>query len=191
MTDTPHQPIGLARTLRMIAIVTGVISLIAGLVIVIWPFKSAVAVTVLIAIYTLVAGIIDIALAVVSKGLSGWLRVGLALLGVLFVVASIVAFSNLASTTALLGVFVSTFLGIAWIFEGVVTLFALGGPKDPFSPVVRSKGWTIAYAIVSILAGIVLLVSPMLAAVWLWLFIGASLLVFGVIQIVRAATLER
>ena len=191
MTDTQHQPIGLARTLRTIAIVTGVISLIAGLVIVIWPFKSAVAVTVLIAIYTLVAGIIDIALAVVSKGLSGWLRVGLALLGVLFVVASIVAFSNLASTTALLGVFVSTFLGIAWIFEGVVTLFALGGPQDPFSPVVRSKGWTIAYAIVSILAGIVLLVSPMLAAVWLWLFIGASLLVFGVIQIVRAATLER
>lgn len=192
MTDTQqHQPIGIARTLRTIALTTGIVSLIAGALILIWPFKTAVAITVLIAVYTLVAGIVDIALAITSKGLSGWLRAGTALLGVLFVVASVVAFANLSSTTVLIAVFVSTFLGIAWIFEGVVSLFSLGGPKDPFTPVPRSKGWTIAFAIVSILAGVVVLLSPLLTAVWLWIFIGVSLVVFGIVQIVRGATLER
>ncbi|WOF22692.1 DUF308 domain-containing protein [Microbacterium betulae] len=193
MTDTQpqHQPIGLARTLRTIALVTGVVSLVAGALILVWPFKSAVAITVLVAIYALVAGVVDVTLAVRSKGLSGWLRAGTALLGVVFVVASIVAFANLSSTTVLLAVFVSTFLGVAWIVEGVVSLFSLGGPKDAFSPVPRSKGWTIAFAIVSILAGAFVLLSPLLTAVWLWIFIGVSLVVFGVIQIVRAATLER
>lgn len=191
MRDTTHRPIGIARTLRTIAIVTGVVSLVAGLVILVWPLKSALVITVLIAIYAMVAGVIDIALATVSRGLSGWLRAGLALLGVLFVVASIVAFANLPSTTVLLAVVVSTFLGIAWILDGLLSLLALGGPKDPFTPVRRSRGWTIAFAIVSILAGVVVLLSPLFTALWLWLFIGASLLVFGVIQIVRAATLER
>jgi uncharacterized membrane protein HdeD (DUF308 family) len=191
VTDTTHRPIGIARTLRTIAIVTGVVSLVAGLVILVWPLKSALVITVLIAIYAMVAGVIDIALATVSRGLSGWLRAGLALLGVLFVVASIVAFANLPSTTVLLAVVVSTFLGIAWILDGLLSLLALGGPKDPFTPVRRSRGWTIAFALVSILAGVVVLLSPLFTALWLWLFIGASLLVFGVIQIVRAATLER
>ena len=191
MTDTTHRPIGIARKLRTIAIVTGVVSLIAGLVILVWPLKSALVITVLIAIYAMVAGVIDIALATVSRGLSGWLRAGLGLLGVLFVVASIVAFANLPSTTVLLAVLVSTFLGIAWILDGLLSLLALGGPKDPFTPVRRSRGWTIAFATVSILAGVVVLLSPLFTALWLWLFIGASLLVFGVIQIVRAATLER
>ncbi|GAA4769729.1 HdeD family acid-resistance protein [Microbacterium gilvum] len=191
MTDTTHQPIGLARTLRTIAIVTGVVSLIAGVVILIWPLKSAVAITVLIAIYTLVAGVINIALAISSKGLGGWLRVGISLLGILFVVSSIVAFANLTSTTVLLATFVAIMLGVSWIVDGIVSLFALGGPKDPFSPVPRSKGWTIAFAIISILAGVVVILSPLLTAVWLWLFIGAALVVFGIIQVVRAATLER
>lgn len=191
MTDTTHRPIGIARALRTIAIVTGVVSLVAGLVILVWPLKSALVITVLIAIYAMVAGVIDIALATVSRGLSGWLRAGLALLGVLFVVASIVAFANLPSTTVLLAVVVSTFLGIAWILDGLLSLLALRGPKDPFTPVRRSRGWTIAFALVSILAGVVVLLSPLFTALWLWLFIGASLLVFGVIQIVRAATLER
>lgn len=190
MTDTTHQPIGLARTLRTIAIVTGVVSLIAGVVILIWPLKSAVAITVLIAIYTLVAGVINIALAISSKGLGGWLRVGISLLGILFVVSSIVAFANLTSTTVLLAAFVAIMLGVSWIVDGIVSLFALGGPKDPFSPVPRSKGWTIAFAIISILAGVVVILSPLLTAVWLWLFIGAALVVFGIIQVVRAATLE-
>jgi uncharacterized membrane protein HdeD (DUF308 family) len=188
-TETPLT--GIARTLRTVAIVSGVIALIAGAVILIWPVKSAIAITVLVAIYTLVAGIVNIALGIASKTLGGWTRAGLVVLGLLFVAAGVLAFANLGSTTVVLAVFVTTLLGIAWIVDGIVSLFSLGGRKDPFTPVPRSKGWTIAYAIISIVAGAVVIASPLLTALWLWLFIGISLVVFGIVHIVRAATLER
>ena len=44
--------------------------------------------------------------------------------------------------------------------------------------------------IVSIIAGIVLIVTPLVAAVTLWILVGASLAVMGVVQIVRAFTLK-
>lgn len=190
MAEAQYHQFGLARMLRTISLVTGIVSLIAGIVILIWPFKSALAITVIIAVYALVAGVVNVALAVSSKGLGGWLRVGIALVGVLFIVSAFVAFANLASTTVLLAAFVAVMLGVSWVVDGVVSLFSLGAPQRSSVPGSRSKGWTIAFAIISILAGAVVLLSPLLTAVWLWLFIGVSLVVFGVVQIVRAATLE-
>ena len=64
-----------------------------------------------------------------------------------------------------------------WIVEGVVALTTLGGSA--------SKGWTIFFALLSIVAGIVLLFSPLYIAI-LWLMLGISLVVLGIIQIVRA-----
>ena len=42
----------------------------------------------------------------------------------------------------------------------------------------------------SIIAGIVLIVTPLVAAITLWILVGASLAVMGVVQIVRAFTLK-
>ncbi len=50
----------------------------------------------------------------------------------------------------------------------------------------EARAWTIFFAIVSILAGIVLLFSPLLGAVTLFLLIGISLVILGIFQIVRA-----
>ncbi|MGO1769129.1 MAG: HdeD family acid-resistance protein [Microbacterium sp.] len=191
MSDTQHRPIGIARSLRTIAIVAGIVSLIAGVVILIWPVKSAAAITVLVAVYMLVAGLANIVMAARSNGLGGWLRVGLSLLGVLFIVSSVIAFANLASTTAVLAVIVAIMLGVSWIVDGIVALLSLGGQQDAFSLVPRTRGWTIAFAIISIVAGAVVVISPLMSALWLWLLIGVALVVFGITQIIRAATLER
>lgn len=191
MSDTQHRPIGIARSLRTIAIVAGIVSLLGGIAILVWPLKSASAVTVLVAVYMLVAGLANIVLAARSSGLGGWLRVGISLLGVLFIVSSVIAFANIASTTAVLAMIVAIMLGVSWIVEGVVALSSLGGQQDAHSLVPRTRGWTIAFAIISIVAGAIVVISPMLSALWLWLFIGVALVVFGITQIVRAATLER
>lgn len=186
------QPVDFTRSLRVLTIVTGAIAVVMGIAILFWPLKTAAAITLFIAIYTLIAGLVDIALAIFSRGLGGWLRIGTAVLGVLFIVASIVAFANLETTTVLLAVFVAIMLGVSWIFDGVLTLFAVPGRRGLGQTVPQaSRGWTIAYAILSIIAGIAVLFAPGLTAVWLWLLIGVSLLVFGVIQIVRGAKLGR
>ena len=67
-----------------------------------------------------------------------------------------------------------------WIVEGVVSLSTLGDAA--------SKGWTIFFAILSIIAGIVVLFSPIWGTVVLWWLLGISLVVLGIINIVRAFT---
>lgn len=159
------------------------IALIVGILILVWPVKTAFVVTFIIAIYAIAAGLLYAGIGVFSKTLGGWARAGHILLGVLFVIAGISAFFNLGATTLWLAVFVAIFLGVTWIVEGIVALTVLGDS--------RSKGWTIFYAIVSILAGILLAFSPLWSALVLWLYLGIALVVFGVIGVFRAFAFGR
>jgi len=104
-------------------------------------------------------------------------------LGVLFIVAGIVAFINLPAATAWFGTFIGVLVGVMWIIEGVVSLSALEWAV--------SRGWTMFYAILSIIAGVVLLIAPLWSAATLWLLLGISAVVLGIVQIIRAFTLGR
>lgn len=157
----------------------GIIALIVGIVILVWPGHSAQAITAIIAIYAIAAGLVYAGLGIFSKSKGGWSRIGHIVLGVLFIIAGIVAFSNLAATTVTIAAILGIFVGIVWIVEGVVSLSLLGSAS--------SKGWTVFFAALSIVAGIVLLLSPLYIAV-LWLFLGVSLVVLGILQVVRAFT---
>ncbi|WP_396646005.1 HdeD family acid-resistance protein, partial [Microbacterium sp.] len=164
------------RAVRTALAVSGAISLIVGLLILLWPGRTAEVAVGIIAVYVIIAGLVNIGIGIFFR--SGWARIGYIVLGLLFIVAGIFSFGNLAATTAWFGVFVGTLVGILWIIEGVVSLTTLGDGS--------SKAWTIFFAIISILAGVVLLFSPLLGAVTLFILIGASLVVLGVFQIVRA-----
>ncbi|WP_375384417.1 HdeD family acid-resistance protein [uncultured Microbacterium sp.] len=161
--------------------VGGVIALIVGILILVWPGHSAQVVTAIIAIYAIAAGLVYAGLGIFSKTKGGWSRVGHIVLGILFTIAGIVAFANLAATTVTIAIFVGILVGIVWIVEGIVSLSTLGAAA--------SKGWTVFFAIISIIAGIVLLFSPLYIAL-LWLFLGISLIVLGIIQIIRAFTFK-
>lgn len=158
----------------------GVLALIVGLLILIWPGKTAVVVAAMIAIYAITGGLIYAGLGIFSKAMGGWARVGHIVLGILFIIAGVLAFSNLGATAVTLAVFLGILVGIMWIVEGVVALTALGGAS--------SRGWTIFFAILSIVAGVILLFSPLFGALVLWWLLGVSLVVLGIMQIVRAFT---
>lgn len=158
----------------------GLVALVVGILILVWPGKSAVVFTLIIAIYAIVAGLIYAGLGIFSKVKGGWSRLGHIVLGLVFVAAGVIAFLNPAVSTATFAAIVVIFIGIAWIIEGIVALSTLGDAA--------SKGWSIFFAIVSIIAGIVIIFSPLFAAGVLWLFLAISLIVLGIIQIVRAFT---
>ena len=82
-----------------------------------------------------------------------------------------------------LGIFLGILVGILWIVEGIV---ALAQSSDA-----GSRGWAIFFGILSILAGIVLLFSPLWGAVVLFIVAGIALIVLGIVQIVRAFTFGR
>jgi uncharacterized membrane protein HdeD (DUF308 family) len=161
----------------------GVLAVIVGILILVWPGKTAMVVTAIIAIYAIAAGLVYAGLGIFSKNKGGWARLGHIALGILFIIAGVVALFNLGQTTAWLAVFLGILVGIMWIVEGVVSLSTLGDAG--------SKAWTIFFAILSIIAGIVLLFSPLWGAVVLWWLLGISLIVLGIINVVRAFTFGR
>jgi len=159
----------------------GVLAVIVGILILVWPGKTAMVVTAIIAIYAIAAGLVYAGLGIFSKTKGGWARVGHIVLGVLFIIAGVVAFLNLGATTAWLAIFLGILVGIMWIVEGIVSLSTLGDAA--------SKTWTIIFAIISIIAGVVLLFSP-LYIVALWWLLGISLIVLGIVNVIRAFTFK-
>ena len=166
------------NTVRAAIGASGVVSLLVGLLILVWPVKTAVVVAGIIAVYAVIAGLVNLAIGIFSRTLGGWARVGYLVLGAVFLISAVVSFANLGAAAAGLAVLVGVLVGISWIIEGVVGLAMVGDSA--------SKVWTIIYALVSIVGGIVLLTSPLWGAAVLWVLLGVTLLALGIVQIIRA-----
>lgn len=183
MSDTLTESRSFFKSIRISLAVSGALALIAGIVLLVWPLKSAVIVTGIFAAYLIVAGVVYIGLGIFSGKKGGWARIGHVLLGLLYIVAGVIAFANLQTAAVALALITVIFIGLSWIIDGVVSLTLLG--QD------GSKVWTLLYALLSIVAGIVLVASGLMGALFLWLFMGISLVVLGLLQIVRAITLGK
>ncbi len=171
------------NTIRATLGLTGVLALIAGIFITFWPKNAAVFLTVLLGIYFIVAGLAYVGLGIFSKGISGGARALDIILGVLFVIGGVLMLSNPTESAVVIGIFLGVLIGILWIVEGAVALAQSGNSS--------SRGWSIFFGILSILAGIVLLFSPVWGTIILFWILGISLIVLGIVQIVRAFTFGR
>lgn len=183
MSETFNEPKSLFKSIRVALAISGAIALIAGIVLLVWPGKTLVLVTGIIASYLVIAGIVYVGLGLFSGKKGGWARAGHIVLGLLYIAAGVIGFLNLQQTAATLALITVIFIGVSWIVDGVVSLTLLH--KD------GSRAWTIIYAIFSVIAGLIVIFSPMLAAIALWWILGITLVVLGVIQIVRAIMLGR
>jgi len=163
--------------------VGGVVALILGILLLVWPGKTITIAAVLLGIYFLISGIVRLALGIFSRGISGGMRTLDILLGLLLVGAGVIALRNSASTAAALLVLLVVVIGIGWIIEGVLAIVESRGAA--------SQAWAITLGVLSIIAGIIVLVIPGWSAVWLLLFAGITLIVLGIIGIVRAFTFGR
>jgi uncharacterized membrane protein HdeD (DUF308 family) len=171
------------NTVRTTLGVSGAVALIVGILITFWPKDAAVVITVILAIYFIIAGLAYLGLGIFSKGISGGARALDIGLGLLFLIGGIIALFNLQATVAVLAVFLGVLIGILWIVEGVVALV-----QSSDAP---SRVWAIVFGIISIIAGIVLLFSPVWGAAVLFILAGIGLIILGIIQIVRAFTFGR
>lgn len=180
---TPKNPL---RSMGVALGILGVIAIIVGILILVWPGQSAKAVVAIIAVYGIIAGIVYVLLGVLSKTRTGWHRIGNVVLGILFIVAAIIAFANLGAAAVVLAALVGVIIGIVWIIEGAVALTALGRSVQG-----ESQVWSVIFAVISIIAGLVLIFVPVFAALIWWLFLGISLIIQGVIQVVRAVQTAR
>lgn len=169
-----------AKGARLALLIGGLAAVGFGIAVLVWPTKAAVALTGVIAVYAIVAGIVYAAIGLFSKELGAGGRIGHVILGILYVVAGAYAFGSLQQSAAFLALFITIMVGVLWIVEGFTALFTIGRAG--------SKILTIVFAIVSIIAGFTLLSSPLWGAVFLWWFLGIALIVLGALNVIRALT---
>lgn len=103
--------------------------------------------------------------------------------GILLSIGGVVVLKNAALSGTTMLVMITLVVGIGWIIEGVTAL--LESWKLPQS------GWSVLYAIVSVIAGLIVLFAPLSSAMWLMVFGGIALIVMGVASIVRAFSFGR
>jgi uncharacterized membrane protein HdeD (DUF308 family) len=159
----------------------GIVTLLAGLFALFWPGRTIVVVAVLFGVQLVVAGIFRFIAALAADEESGGARALLALLGVLSFIVGLYALRNVLVTIAALALL----LGIYWIVNGAVEVFAALSHRG-----MQGRGWTIFMGLLSVVAGVAVLVYPAISLTTLAVVLGFWLLVYGIMEIVLAFRLR-
>jgi uncharacterized membrane protein HdeD (DUF308 family) len=159
----------------------GIITLLAGLLALVWPGRTIVVIAVLFGIQLLVAGIFRFAAAFAADDETGATRVLLALLGVLSFIVGLYALRHILVTVAALALL----LGIFWIVNGTIEAFTALSHRG-----MQGRGWTIFMGLLSVVAGVAVLVYPAISLVTLAVVLGFWLLVYGIMEIMLAFRLR-
>jgi uncharacterized membrane protein HdeD (DUF308 family) len=162
-------------------LVFGVVTVLAGLFALAWPGRTIQVIAVLFGLQLVVAGIFRFVAALATDDESGGTRVLLALLGVLSFIVGLYALRNVLVTIAALALL----LGIFWIVNGAVEAFTALSHRG-----MQGRGWTIFMGLLSIVAGVVVLVYPGISLATLAIVLGLWLLLFGAMEIVLAFRLR-
>ncbi len=155
----------------------GIITVGIGVAALVWPGRTLVVVAVLFGIQLIVLGIFRFAAAFATDDLTGGTRVLYALLGVLSLIIGLYAVRHILITLLALALL----LGIFWIVSGAVELFTAVSHRE-----MRNRAWNAVMGIISVLAGIVLLVYPGISLLVLAVVVSVWLLIFGIMQITLA-----
>jgi uncharacterized membrane protein HdeD (DUF308 family) len=160
----------------------GALSVIVGILVLVWPGHTLVALAVLFGLQLVVSGIFRLIAAVALTDASGGTRALMAILGLLGLVVGLWALRHIDMALSVLALF----LAIYWIIDGVVETFtAIDHPGLP------GRGWVVFTGLLGILAGIVLLVWPEPTLLVLAIILGIFLILFGGLQLLIAFGLRR
>jgi uncharacterized membrane protein HdeD (DUF308 family) len=168
----PH----LVQRLWTSTIVSGVLAVILGLVILVWPGPSIVVAAVLFGVYLVVSGVAQV-ISAFSLPVSAGGRILLLISGAASLILAVLAFRHFGEGYAIL--LLAIWIAVGFIFRGVATVtMAISEPAFP------GRGWAIFFGVITIIAGIVVLAWPFDSILTLALVAGIWLIVIGVMEIV-------
>ena len=160
----------------------GILTVLAGVAVLAWPSETLLVIAVLFGVQLIISGIFRFVGALASDDLTGGTRVMLALLGVLSIIIGLWAVRHAVLTLVALIVF----LGIFWVINGLIEIFAALSHRD-----MPDRGWSVLMGVLSAIAGIIVLAYPGLTLVGLAVILGIWLLVFGILEIMAAFRLRK
>jgi len=162
-------------------LLSGILALILGVLMVAWPGITILVAAVLFGIYLLVSGIAQVAFAF-GLHVSAGSRILLFISGALALILALLVFRHFGNAVWLLAIWI----GIGFIFRGVATIAsAFGHPAPP------GRVWAIIVGLISLIAGIIVIESPIRSLHILAVVVGAWFIVIGVFEIVSSFGLRK
>jgi uncharacterized membrane protein HdeD (DUF308 family) len=166
------------RHLWKSTLVSGILTLIVGVLVLSWPGISVLAAAIAFGVYLLITGVAQVVFAF-SLHVSAGSRILLFISGAASLILAVLAFRHFGQGYAVL--LLAIWIGIGFVFRGVAT--TVSAVSDPTLP---GRGWSIFLGVITLLAGIVVLASPFASIVTLALVVGVWLAVIGIFEIVAS-----
>jgi uncharacterized membrane protein HdeD (DUF308 family) len=157
-------------------LIAGLISVVLGAAVLAQPGISVAVAAIFFGAYLLVTGIGQVVFAFSLHVAAGG-RVLAFISGAASLVLAVLAFRHIGDAVLLLAIWI----GIGFIFRGVAT--TVSAISDPGLP---GRGWNISLGIISLIAGFVVLGSPIESIGTLALVTGIWLVVTGVAEVITA-----
>ena len=162
------------RVPPVLRIAAGLVTVVAGWVVMVLPGRSLVVLSMVVGVVLLVMAVVELWTAITARAGEASSRVLGVIVGLLLLIGGVVCLRHPVLTMELL----TLVLGLAWLVGGVVEIYrAVTGSDDRFV-----SG---AAGVVNVLIGIVVLVAPRASAVGIVWLVGAALVVVGVVAVVR------
>jgi uncharacterized membrane protein HdeD (DUF308 family) len=159
--------------------VLGLITLILGIIVAFRPSQSLNVIAVLLGIAMIVSGAYQVVRAFDGQEHE---RVWRGISGALFVLAGLALLRHLHISVALIGLFI----GFSWIIQGVASLVVALSARQR-----TVTGWSVLFGAISLIAGIVVISSPITSVTALTIFMGIWLIVMGLMEMLGAFIMRR
>ena len=175
MQTSPHSALAASWQATL---AVGTLTLILGLIVSFHPTGSLNVVAVLLGILMILSGTFHLIRMFESKEMH---RVWLGIAGLMFIVVGVVLIRHLDLSRALIGLVI----GITWIVQGLTAL--IGGMAGD---VREGRAWWILFAVVSVIAGLVVITAPASSLNVLAILLGIWFVIMGIFEIIGALMLR-
>ena len=170
----------LANASWQLAVTAGVAAIILGVLVLAWPGETIVVVAALFAAYLLIYGFFQLA-GTFGRHVPGPMRALSFLSGAVSILLGLICLRGAAESILLL----AFWIGIGWLLRGFSLLTQALAFEMP------GRGWQIFLSVMTILAGMVTIVSPVASIVALTVLTGVWLLIIGSSEIAHGIGLRK
>jgi uncharacterized membrane protein HdeD (DUF308 family) len=175
---TNNAPPKLLQHLWKSTLISGLLAVVLGVLILVWPGKSLIVASVLFGIYLLVSGVAQVIFAF-SLHVSAGSRILLFVSGAASLILAVLAFRHFGEGYAIL--LLAIWIAVGFIFRGTATtVSAISEPRLP------GRGGAIFFGVITMIAGVIVLAYPFDSIVTLTLVAGIWLIIIGVFEMISA-----
>lgn len=166
----------LGRSAWLVLLAAGIAAISLGVFVLAWPGATLLVVGVLFGIYLLVSGVTQLA-ASFGPHVPAGMRALSFVTGALSVLLGLICFRSAAQSLLLLALWI----GFGWLLRGI-TMVAVAVSTEGLP----ARGWQLFFGAITLLGGIVLIVSPFGSLFTLTVVSGVWLIVLGAAELVHA-----